>query len=68
MEKQKDTGRLIKSFNKRKSWIKFDLPNGQIIKLLMKDHETNKNLFTMVCDCPKDIKISTVFNENIGNQ
>lgn len=67
MDNKKGNGKLVKSFNKLKSWIKFDLPDGQVIKVLIKDHETNRNMFTMICDCPREIKISTVHNDNIGN-
>lgn len=60
---------LITTIKKEKEWIRFNLPNGQKIKVLVKDHDSGNNLLaTTVIDCPREIKIDRTQDENFGNK
>ena len=60
---------LMMGIKKNKEWMIFELPNGEKIKILIKTHKSgNPNQAVIAIDCPKNIKINRLINDNIGNQ
>lgn len=63
-----DIGTLSKCLQKKKEWLRVNLPDGQSFKFLVKDHVSgNPGLCSVVIKCPKSLRIEREENENIGN-
>lgn len=60
-------GRLVVTIKKDTDWVKFTLPDDREIKVLVKK-ASNSSFNKVVIDCPKDIKVNRVVNDNIGNR
>ena len=59
---------LAVTTKRAQEWIEFTLPDSRKIKVLVKKHKSgNTNYQTVIIECPRDIKIQRVPNENIGN-
>lgn len=64
----KESGFLSLTVKKNRDWIKFDLGNGEEIKILVKHHKSeNNNLNRIIIKCPRRINIDREENDNMGN-
>ena len=63
-----ENGRLVLTLKKSIESLSFELADGRKIKVFIKDHEKkSRNYLKIVIECPKDIKIKRVVDENVGN-
>lgn len=66
--KSKDTGTLVLTVYKDREWIDFELANGEVCSILLRDAKCgNKKRVKTIIQCSKDIKINRRENEEMGN-